>query len=70
MNPLEQALNKKAGKAGDKKVDPREKLYKKDPKSKGALGVTDKGVYRHNPKTGFNELVHKSTGAFRGKSPY
>ena len=34
------------------------------------LGFSKRGFYRHNPQTGFNELVSKRTGEFTGKSPY
>ncbi len=37
--------------------------------SKGhtGLGISESGLYKHNPKTGFNEGVHKRTGKFTGK---
>jgi hypothetical protein len=48
----------------------KRELERKFPDLEGKLGITKKGVYRHNPKTGFNELVNKKTGKFTGRSPY
>jgi hypothetical protein len=54
----------------DRHEPARSRLIKKSPESAGHLGLSKKGVYRHNPESGFNELVHKRTGKFTGKSPY
>jgi hypothetical protein len=48
----------------------RERLFKKRPELRDKVGITEKGLYRHNPETGFNELISKRTGEFTGKSPF
>ena len=45
-------------------------LIRKDTSLVGSVGMTLKGLYRHNPDTGFNERRHARTGAFLNKSPY
>lgn len=48
----------------------RRELERQFPHLYGKFGITKKGIYRHNPKTGFNELVDPDTGKFTGRSPY
>ena len=48
----------------------REDLEERYPDLKGKLGLSKKGVYAHNPKSGFNELISPKTGKFTGRSPY
>lgn len=48
----------------------RENMEKRFPDLKGKFGITKKGIYRHNPASGFNELVDFETGKFTGRSPY
>jgi hypothetical protein len=36
---------------------------------RNALGFTKKGIYMHNPGSGFNELINKN-GDFTNESPY
>lgn len=68
-NAKSDALNKKKRES----LEPsRKRLEEKFPHLKGHVGIEAKGLYRHNPKTGFSELIHKRTGEFRkgNKSPY
>ena len=58
------------GYKNEKYIKARENLIKKDKSAEGHLGISDKGVYRHNPKTGFNERVNHRTGKFTGKGAY
>lgn len=48
----------------------RKDLEKRFPDLEGKLGISKKGVYTHNPATGFNELISFKTAKFTGKSPY
>lgn len=53
-----------------KRLEPiRAALVERYPGLQGKLGITWRGVYRHNPDTGFNELVDKE-GECTGESPY
>lgn len=45
-------------------------LIRRKPELSDGVGMTLKGLYRHNPDTGFNERIHATTGAFIGHSPY
>jgi hypothetical protein len=44
-------------------------LHEKKPHLMHHIGFTLKGLYMHNPLTGFNELID-SDGKFTGQSPY
>lgn len=48
----------------------KRRLEEKYPELKGKIGMTKKGLYRHNPATGFNEIISPGVGKFTGRSPY
>lgn len=48
----------------------KRQLEGKHPELEGKIGMTKKGLYRHNPKTGFNEIITPILGKFTGRSPY